>query len=70
MPLIIESKRKKIETLRQQYPDALIVDVTSRGEQPWVKFSPFYPHGHIPVPLSPNYFAASVEGIRQRLKEI
>jgi hypothetical protein len=68
MPLIVESKRKKIENLRGRYPDAFIVDVTSRGEQPWVKFSPFYPHGNIPVPLSPNYFAASVEGIWQGLK--
>lgn len=68
MQLIIESKRKKIKTLRERYSDAFIVDVTSRGEQPWVKFSPFYPHGNIPVPLSPNYFAASVEGIWQGLK--
>lgn len=68
MPIFIESKRKKPETLAQRYPGAYILDVTSRGPQPWVKFSPFYPHGNIPVPLSPGYVAASVEGIWQGLK--
>ena len=51
MAIVVESKRKKAETLVQHYPDACILDVTSRSTQPWVKFSPFYPHGSIPVPL-------------------
>lgn len=68
MAIIVESKRKKTETLAQQYPEAHILDVTSRGAQPWIKFSPFYPHGNIPVPLSLGYVAASVEGIWQGLK--
>ncbi|SRR6266508_2610726 len=68
MSILVESKRRKFETLAQHYPNAHILDVTSRGLQPWVKFSPFYPHGNIPVPLSPGYFAASVEGIWQGLK--
>jgi len=33
-----------------------------------VHFSPFYPHGSIPVPLSEGYEAMSVEGIWQALK--
>jgi hypothetical protein len=45
-----------------------VLDVTSKGEAPWVKFSPYYPHGDIPVPLSPGYVASSVEGIWQGLK--
>src|SRR5262249_32317622 len=49
-------------------PDAAIVDVTSRGSQPWVRFSPFYPHGGIPVPFSPGWKSSSVEGIWQGLK--
>jgi hypothetical protein len=68
MPILVESKRKKAETLLRHYPDACILDVTSRGTQPWIKFSPFYPHGNIPVPLSPGHVAASVEGIWQGLK--
>ena len=68
MSILVESKRKKPETLLSLYPNACVVDVTSRGSHPWVKFSPFYPHRNIPVPLSPGYVAASVEGIWQGLK--
>jgi hypothetical protein len=68
MSIVVESKRKSHETITQAYPNARILDVTSRGSQPWVKFSPFYPHGNIPVPLSPGFTAASVEGIWQGLK--
>ena len=46
----------------------MVVDVTSRGPEPWVRLSPFYPHGDIPVPLSPGEVGASVEGIWQALK--
>ncbi|MEU7867042.1 hypothetical protein [Dactylosporangium sp. NPDC049140] len=47
---------------------ATVVDVTSRGPHPWVRFSPFYPHGGIPVPLSPGVTGTSVEAIWQALK--
>jgi len=47
---------------------ARILDVTSNGPQPWIRFSPFYPHGNIPVPLSEGYFTYSVEGAWQALK--
>ncbi len=33
-----------------------------------MQFSPFYPHGGIPVPHSPDSFAQSVEGLWQGLK--
>ena len=65
---IIESKRKKLENIKKTYPEAVIIDVTSQGEQPWVRFSPFYPHGNIPIPFSPEHYAESVEGIWQGLK--
>ena len=68
MPITIDSKRKKPETIRQNFPDAIIIDVTSKGDDPWIKFSPFYPHGNIPVPFSPDYVSASVEGVWQGLK--
>lgn len=46
----------------------MLLDVTSRAAQPWVRLSPFYPHGDIPVPLTPGVVSASVEGIWQALK--
>lgn len=66
--IYIENKKKSMNTLQKNYPDAIIIDVTSKGEEPWVKVSPFYPHGEIPIPFSPGYFAVSVEGIWQGLK--
>lgn len=66
--IYIENKKKSIKTLLKNYPGALILDVTSKGEEPWVKMSPFYPHGGIPIPYSINCFAQSVEGIWQGLK--
>lgn len=67
MTIFIESRRKKLETVEKLYPGATIIDVTSKGEEPWVKFSPFYPHGNIPIPGS-DQFGQSVEGIWQGLK--
>ena len=55
--IYIESKKKSMTTLLKKYPTAKILDVTSKGEEPWVKVSPFYPHGEIPIPHSPNHFA-------------
>ena len=66
--IFIESKRKNKSTLAKLYPNAEIIDVTSKGENPFVKLSPFFPHGNIPVPFSPSVTAFSVEGIWQGLK--
>jgi hypothetical protein len=60
--------RQAADSIRRKQPGVEIVDLTSRGPAPWVKFSPFYPHGRIPVPGSPDRFAASVEGLWQALK--
>ena len=68
MPIHIDSRRKKRPTLEKAWPGALILDVTSKGEEPWVRFSPFYPHGGIPIPNTPGSFAQSVEGLWQGLK--
>ena len=68
MRIVVESRRKRPATIAKAWPDALVVDVTSKGEEPWVRFSPFYPHGGIPVPGSPGTFAESVEGLWQGLK--
>jgi O-acetyl-ADP-ribose deacetylase (regulator of RNase III) len=67
-PVVVESRRKKRATIERARPGALILDLTSQGEEPWVRFSPFYPHGDIPIPNSPGVFAQSVEGLWQGLK--
>ena len=66
--IYVESKRKMLAKIQDIYPNAIIIDVTSRGEEPWIRVSPFYPHGGIPVPFSESMFSASVEGVWQGLK--
>jgi hypothetical protein len=66
--IYIESKRKKINTLIKKYPNALIIDVTSKSLDDLKKLSPFYPHGDIPIPFSNERTALCVEGIWQGLK--
>ncbi|MDR2653506.1 MAG: hypothetical protein LBC68_14570 [Prevotellaceae bacterium] len=71
--IYIANKKSKEATLKLKYPNALILDVSSKGEKPWVKLSPFYPHGNIPIPPykkdeTPKYVSQTVEGIWQGLK--
>jgi hypothetical protein len=66
--IVVQSHRIPLEKLEKQFAGALILDVTSRGPEPWIRFSPFYPHGDIPIPFSPGWVSASVEGIWQGLK--
>lgn len=66
--IFIESKKKKEKTLLAKYPNAKIVDVTSKATTSLVKLSPFFPHGDIPIPFSENTNGKSVEGIWQGLK--
>ena len=66
--IFVDSRRKKQKTLVKLYPKARIIDVTSKGEEPFIKLSPFFPHGNIPVPFSSNAYSYSVEGIWQGLK--
>ena len=66
--IIVANRRRKQEKLLQEYPGAIIVDITSKAQEPLVKLSPFYPHGGIPIPFSSPATGASVEGIWQGLK--
>ena len=66
--ILIENKRKKIEELKAKYPGAQIIDVTSKSNNEFVRLSPFFPVGGIPVPFSTDEKAESVEGIWQALK--
>lgn len=66
--IYIDSRRKSEKTLQKLYPNAKIVDVTSKATNALIKLSPFYPHGDIPIPFSEKFKAMSVEGIWQGLK--
>lgn len=66
--IFIENRRKSLAKLQEKYPQSKIIDVTSRAEIPFVKLSPFYPVGDIPVPFSDGQVGQSVEGIWQGLK--
>ena len=66
--IIVQNKRRKVTNILKANPDAVIIDVTSKGVLPFLKFSPFYPIGDIPVPFSKGMLSESVEGIWQRLK--
>lgn len=68
MKIEIKNKRCKEEKILKEYPDAEIIDVTSKGDEPWQKLSPFYPHGGIPVPFSEGAISMCVEGVWQGLK--
>ena len=64
--IIIKNKRCSRENILRDYPNAVIFDVTSKGE--YKTLSPFYPHGGIPIPFSGTVTSQSVEGIWQGLK--
>ena len=66
--ILVQNRRRKIENIEKDFPNAVIIDVTSKGKLPMLKFSPFYPVGGIPIPFSENKHAESVEGIWQGLK--
>lgn len=68
MDIRIVHRNTRAATLERLVPGVRLLDVTSRGEDPWVRFSPFYPHGGIPVPFTPGQFSESVEGVWQGLK--
>jgi hypothetical protein len=67
--IFIENKKRKLEKLKQQYPNADILDITSSSEAKYAQMlSPFYPHGNIPIPFTPGMYATCVEAIWQGLK--
>lgn len=66
--IIVKNKRCSKEKILGEFPDAVIIDVTSKGEGRWQRLSPFFPHGGIPVPFMNGATSMSVEGIWQGLK--
>ena len=68
MPISVLNKRTFEKKILTDYPKSEIIDVTSKAKDEFIKFSPFFPHGDIPVPFSVDYFSQSVEGLWQGLK--
>ncbi|MGK0289307.1 MAG: hypothetical protein ACI86H_000743 [bacterium] len=61
MSILVKNKSMMKESLKKKFPDAVVIDVTSKATDDWLYFSPFYPIGNIPVPFSPNTFAQSIK---------
>ena len=68
VPIHLASRRRTVASLTVEFLGAQIIDATSKAMEPWVRLSPFYPHGGIPVPSCEGVTAQSVEGIWQALK--
>ena len=66
----VANKRRKIEAIKKENPQSVIIDVTSSSKDPeYLKLSPFYPHGNIAIPGdSRGMTATCVEAIWQGLK--
>lgn len=66
--IYIANKKRKLENIQKEFPNAYILDLTSTSTAYARKLSPFYPHGNIPIPFSPGYTASCVEAVWQGLK--
>lgn len=65
--ILVINKKSSLEKIYKDYPGLEVIDVTSKSESEFVKLSPFYPHGNIPIPNS-NLTATCVEAVWQGLK--
>ena len=65
--IYIANKKRKLESIQKEYPNADILDLTSKSAYAQ-RLSPFYPHMNIPVPNSPGVTASCVEAVWQGLK--
>jgi hypothetical protein len=67
MDVRIVSRRATKQQQKLAGEGFVVIDVTSKAPTDYVKFSPFYPHGNIPVP-GMDAVSESVEGVWQGLK--
>lgn len=65
--IYVVNKKRKIEGIQKEFPDAKILDLTSKAQYAKM-LSPFYPHYNIPIPGMPSHVATCVEAIWQGLK--
>jgi hypothetical protein len=66
--IYIHNIKKSKARLSKEYDHSVVIDVSSKAELPYLKLSPFFPHGDIPVPFSNGCTSESVEGVWQGLK--
>lgn len=67
--IFIENRKRKIERIQAEYPNAIILDITSNADANYAKWlSPFYPHYNIPIPFTDGLKATCVEAVWQGLK--
>lgn len=67
--IYIENKKRKLEKIQAEYPNAVILDITSNSTMRYAQIlSPFYPHGNIPIPFTEGLTATCVEAVWQGLK--
>ncbi len=67
--IYVVNKKRGIERILKDFPNADILDITSSSDKRYAQLlSPFYPHGNIPIPNTPELKATCVEAVWQGLK--
>lgn len=67
--IYVVNKKRKIEKVKKEYPNAVILDITSTSSLRYAQIlSPFYPHKGIPIPFTDGITATCVEAVWQGLK--
>ena len=67
--IYIVNKKRKLEKVKEEFPNAAILDITSTSKMRYAQIlSPFYPHKNIPIPFTEGLTATCVEAVWQGLK--
>ena len=67
--IYVVNKKRKLEKVKEDFPNATILDITSTYNMRYAQIlSPFYPHMNIPIPFTEGLTATCVEAVWQGLK--
>lgn len=67
--IYVVNKKRKLENVKEEFPNAVILDITSTSDMRYAQIlSPFYPHMNIPIPFTDGLTATCVEAVWQGLK--
>ncbi len=66
--IYVVNKKRKLEKVKEDFPNAIILDITSKSTMYAQILSPFYPHMNIPIPFTEGLTATCVEAVWQGLK--
>lgn len=66
--IYVVNKKRKLEKVKEEFPNAIILDITSKSNMYAQILSPFYPHMNIPIPFTEGLTATCVEAVWQGLK--